>query len=84
MEFDLAIKDLVEVKAPGIRLGHRGHVVNRFARTRPLYAVQFPDNSVGFFERSELEKVPPEGAATDWERGVGFQDVADLESHYGL
>ncbi|KKN43838.1 hypothetical protein LCGC14_0699300 [marine sediment metagenome] len=59
LELDLAINSLVEVKAPCIRLGHRGRVFNRFARTRPLYAVQFPDNCVGFFDRSDLEKLPP-------------------------
>jgi len=58
MGLDITINDPVEVKAPGIRLGHQGRVVNRFARTRPLYAVQFPDNCVGYFERPELEKVP--------------------------
>ena len=55
MEPDFAINDLVEVKAPGIRLKHRGRVVNRFARSRLLYAVQFPDNCVGYFERSDLK-----------------------------
>jgi len=50
MELDLAINDPVEVKTPGIRLGHRGMVVNRFARACLLYAVQFPDNCVGYFE----------------------------------
>ena len=54
---DFVISELVEVKAPGIRLGHRGRVVNRFARNQLLYAVQFPDNCVGYFESWELEKV---------------------------
>jgi len=58
MELDITINDPVEVKALGIRLGHQGRVVNRFAQTRPLYAIQFPDNCVGYFERPELEKVP--------------------------
>ena len=80
MELDFAINELVDVKASGIRLGHRGRVVNRFALPRPLYAVQFPDNCVGYFERSELEKLPPEDAATDWERGKGFQDIAELKT----
>ena len=79
MELDFAISDLVEVKATGIRLGHRGWVVNRFARNRALYAVQFPDKCIGYFERWELEKVPKE-TATDWERGKGFHDIADLET----
>jgi len=80
MELDLAINDPVEVKAPGIRLGHRGRVVNRFARTRPLYAVQFPDNCVGYFERPELEKVPLGEGTADGERDTGFQDVTDVET----
>jgi hypothetical protein len=78
VEVDLAINDLVEVKV-GLHKNHRGRVVNRFTRTRPLYAVQFPDNCVGFYERSELEKVPLEKAATDWERGIGFKNIIDLE-----
>ena len=69
MELDIAINELVEVKAPGIRLGHSGQLVNRFAYSRPLYAVQFPDNCIGYFERWELEKIPPEELATEWARG---------------
>ena len=80
MEPDLAINDPVEVKAPGIRLGHRGRVVNRFARTRLLYAVQFPDNCVGYFERPELKEVPLGERAADWERDTGFQDVTGVET----
>ena len=80
MELDFAISDLVEVKAAGIRLGHRGRVVNRFTRIRLLYAVQFPDNCIGYFERWELDPVAPGEAATDWERDNGFQDAADLET----
>ena len=79
MELDLAINELVEVKTPGIRLGHRGQIVNRFARTRPLYAVQFPDNWVGYFERWELERVVPEELATEWARDKGSCDKADSE-----
>lgn len=80
MELDLAINELVEVKTPAIRLEHRGWVVDRFARTRPLYAVQFPDNCVGYFERWELEKVLPEELAGVWQRGQGFYDIANLET----
>ena len=80
MELDLAIGDLVEVKATGIRFGHKGRVVNRFTSNRLLYAVQFPDNCVGYFERWEVEKVQSIEAATDWERGKGFHDIADLET----
>jgi len=82
MELDLAINDSVEVKAPGIRLGQRGRVVDRFARTRPLYAVQFPDNCVGYFERPELEKVPLGEGSADGERDTSFQDVTDVETGF--
>jgi len=80
MELDLVINDPVEVKVPGIRLGHRGRVVNRFARARPLYAVQFPDNCVGYFEKPELQKVPLGEGTADGERDTGFQDVTDVET----
>jgi len=56
MQFNLAINTLVVVKAPNTRLGQRGRVINRFARTRTLYAVQFDDKCISYFERSELEK----------------------------
>jgi len=80
VEVDFAINDPVEVKAPGVRLGHRGRVVNLFSRSRPLYAVQFPDGCIGYFERGELGKAPPKGTAADRERGRGFQDTAYLET----
>ena len=80
MELDLVINDPVEVKVPGIRLGHRGRVVNRFARARPLYAVQFPDNCVGYFERPELQKVPLGEGTADGERDTGFQGQTDVET----
>ena len=73
---DFVISELVEVKAPGIRLGHRGRVVNRLARNRLLYAVQFADNWIGYFEKWELEKVPPEDTATDWEGERTSEDIA--------
>ncbi len=57
MKLGLAIKEQVEVKASGIRLGHRGRVVNRFARSRPIYAIQFSDNCIGYFDGWELKKV---------------------------
>jgi len=63
MKLDFAISDLVEVKATGIRLGHKGRVVNRFARTRPLYAVQFTNNCIGYFEGPEIERVTSEHVA---------------------
>ena len=65
VEVDFGINDSVEVKAAGVRLGHRGRVVNLFARSRPLYAVQFPDKCIGYFERGELGKAPLKGTATD-------------------
>ena len=76
----LKYRDLVEVKAPKARFGLRGHIVNRFSRDCPLYAVQLPDNAITYFEESELEKIPPEKAATDWERGIGFKDVVEKET----
>jgi len=80
VELDFKYKELVEVKAPGVRLRQRGHIVNWFSRGRPIYAVQFPDNCVGYFDESELEKIPPEEAATDWERGIGFEDIIEKAS----
>ncbi len=65
MELDFAANDLVEVETAGIRLWHRGRVVNRFARSRPLYAVQFSDSCIGYFEWWELKKVLPKDAATN-------------------
>ena len=56
MQFDLDINNLVVVKAPNVWLGQRGRVVNRFARIWTLYAVQFNDNCVGYFERSEFKR----------------------------
>ena len=77
---DLNYKDLVEVKAHGVRFEQRGYIVNRFMRHRPIYAVQFPDNAIAYFDESGLEKVPAERAANDWERGTGFQDITELET----
>lgn len=77
VEMDLKYKDLVEVKAPGVRFRQRGHIMNQFNRNRPIYAVQFPDNAIAYFDESELEKIPVELAATDWEKGIGFEDVME-------
>ena len=77
MELDLTAKELVEVKAPGVRLGHRGWVVDRFGHTRGLYAVQFADNCVGYFERRELEKVLPGELDAGSERGTSVYDIID-------
>lgn len=79
MELDFAINEVVEVKAPSIRLGHRGWVVSRFVYSRFLYAVQFPDSCVGYFDRWELERVPPGELATEWEKGKGFRGVVESE-----
>ena len=65
MEPDCAINELVEVTAAGIRIGHRGRLVNRFACIPPLYAVQFPDNCIGYFQKLELNRVAPEEARTE-------------------
>ena len=76
MEPDFAINELVEVKACGIRLGHRGRVVNRFAGSRLLYAVQFPDNCVGYFERWELK---PGFPISNWgHRQVPLADMKNV------
>ena len=42
------------------------------------------ENFAGYLKRPELEKIPPSKAVTDWEKGLGFNDVADLESRYHL
>ena len=34
------------------------------------------------FWMSELEKIPLSEAVNDWEKGLGFHDVANLESRY--
>ena len=36
MEIGFAINEVVEVKAPGIQVGHRGWVVRRFAYSHSL------------------------------------------------
>jgi len=78
MRFDLAINTLVVVKTPNTRSGQRGHVVNRFAQTRTLYAVQFDDKCIGYFERSELEKSTTEETATNSNKSKGLYDVTEL------
>ena len=74
MEPQFTINELVEVKASGIRLGHKGQVVNLFAGPgiRQLYAVQFPDSCIGYFERLELEKVLSETLATKREGDINL------------
>jgi len=64
MQSDLAINDLVVVETPGTRLKHQGRVINRFTRSQELYAVQFDDGCIGFFERRELGKITPQEATT--------------------
>jgi hypothetical protein len=78
---DLNYRDLVEVKTPGVRFRQRGHIINEFRRDRLIYAVQFLDNCFGYFDESELEKVPLDEATTDWERGIGFEDITEKASH---
>lgn len=68
MELGFAINEVVEVKAPGIQVGHRGWVVSRFAYSHSLQAVQFPDNCVGYFDRWELSRVPPKELAAEWKK----------------
>ena len=79
-DMDLAIGELVEVKAAGIRLGHRGRVVNQFAGRYPLYAVQFRDSCIAFVERSELGKILPGEAVIDWGKDIIFQDMFEKET----
>jgi len=81
---ELSINDLTEVKALGIRFRHRERVVNSFMHNQSLCAIQFPNNCAGYLKRPELEKIPPSEAVTDWEKGLGFNDVADLKSRYHL
>ena len=81
MGSDFVASDLVEVKASGARFGHRGWIGDRFASNRQLYAIQFPDNCVGYFEEWELEKVSSVEAATDWGAVEGVHDIAELETH---
>ena len=57
MQSDLGINNVVVIKAPNARLGQRGRVVNRFDRTWTLYAVQFDDNGIGYFDKSEVERI---------------------------
>lgn len=68
MELGFAINEVVEVKAPSIRLEYRGWVVSRFAYSRSLYTVQFPDSCGGYFDRWELERVPPKKLTAEWKK----------------
>jgi len=78
MQFDLTINNLVVVKAPNVRLGQRGWVVDRFARNRVLYVVQFDDNCIGYFERSELERSVTEKMDIDGDKSKDFHDMTEL------
>ena len=74
MDFAININELVAVKTLGIRCGCRGRVVNRFAGPgiRELYAVQFSDNCIGYFETWELEKVLLAELAAEWDKDESF------------
>jgi len=78
MQFDLAVNTPVVVKAPNARLSQRGCVVNRFARTRTLYAIQFDDNCIGYFERPELERSVTDETATNGDKNKDFYDITEL------
>ncbi len=80
MQFDLAVNTLVLVKAPSTRLGKIGRVINQFAQTRTLYAVQFDDKCIGYFERSELEESTTEETATHKNKDKEFHDTTELET----
>jgi len=78
MQFDLAINTLVVVQAPNARFGQRGRVVNRFAQTRTLYAVQFDDDCIGYFERYELERSITKETATNRDKNKDSYDITEL------
>ena len=78
MKSNLDITNLVIVKAPNARLAQRGRVVNRFDRTWTLYAVQFDDNCVGYFGRSELEKCKTEAQSKNIDESKDFHDTIEL------
>jgi len=78
MKSNLDITNLVIVKAPNARLGQRGRVVNRFDRTWTLYAVQFEDNCIGYFGRSELKRCKTEKQGEDVDESKYFHDTIEL------
>jgi len=78
MKSNLDITNLVIVKAPNARLGQRGRVVNRFDRTWTLYAVQFADNCIGYFGRSELDRCKTEKQDEDVDDSKDFFDTIEL------
>ena len=78
MQLDLAINNRVLIKAPNARFGQKGRVVNRFTRDRTLYAVQFDDSCVGYFERSELDGNLTEEINTEEDRSKDFRDTAEF------
>ena len=78
MTSNLDITNLVIVKAPNARLGQRGRVVNRFDRTWTLYAVQFDDNCIGYFGRSELERCKTEKSGENADDSKDFLDTIEL------
>ena len=78
MKSNLDITNLVIVKAPNARLGQRGQVVNRFDRTWTLYAVQFEDNCIGYFGRSELERCKTERQVKNVDESKDFLDTIEL------
>lgn len=46
---------------------------------RGFYSVQFPDQSTGFFESSELKRIPPEEVPADWREGKAFKSPNQLD-----
>ena len=78
MKTNLDITNLVVVKAPNARLGQRGRVVNRFDRTWTLYAVQFDDECIGYFGRSELERYKNEKPSENVDENNDFFDTIEI------
>ena len=78
VQTDLVINMPIVVKALNARLGSKGRVTNRFIGTGTLYAVQFDDGCVGYFNRSELEILEPEEKHDNIDESKGFHDVIEL------
>ena len=78
MTFDFDAGDFVVVTAHGVRYGHKGRVIDRHNASRQLYSIQFLGNSVGFFDRTEIERIPWEEIPVEWRDGKGFKTISEL------
>ena len=65
MQTEINIGDYVEIVSKNVRFGHRGKIVNISNRENIIYAVEFDDGCVGYFETCELKK--------------GNKEIPDLE-----